>query len=346
VTNDGSVNDYRVLEYPNDTETRYTFSFGPNYCRIPIIDKALELQSSSAHCNEAFQERYSDSKDQSLVWLESKECDWSDACCIQRVKDVIYIGFDKEIEWKNCIRNNRGCEMCLGTGKLTRKTCYYLQDIPDPYYKKSVPIHKTTYPWDVKNRECNPMEKTTFYRINNLTINQGEVLNISYEQGRCSKYDQCCVKFRYAEKSDKTGVTQCYDDICMGTLHGASFMLNKTIDVNHWKTIDIYNLGRNWGGKLCNSLQNYGYSVLLLVLFHSLFGFFLFCDDIKREKASYFEAVFAFFSFYPQWKVIKLWLRYAVGNINAEQLREEKIVLGATISSIEPFVESCFQVHM
>ena len=153
--------------------------------------------------------------------------------------------------------------------------------------------------------------------------------------------------FRYALKNDKPGIShQCYDDICKLTLSGASFLLNRTVDINNWKSFDIYNLGRNWGGRLCSSLHIYGCSILIPVFFHSLFGLWFCYNDIKRGKASYFEVVFAIFSFYPQWKVIKLWLRYTVGNINEAQITEEMDVIDRSVSSIEPFVESCFQVHM
>ena len=63
-------------------------------------------------------------------------------------------------------------------------------------------------------------------------------------------------------------------------------------------------------------------------------------------KHAHFECIFAAFSFYPQWKVIKLFIRYAKGNINEEQLIEEKAFIDGSVSSIEPFVESCFQVQI
>ena len=158
--------------------------------------------------------------------------------------------------------------MCVGVGQLTYNSCYYLQDIPHPIYNQSIPKHKKTYPWDVKNRECNRMEKVKFYKINNLTINQNELLNVKYKEGKCAKDDQCCVMFRYAEENDKSGIKhQCYDDICKPTLHWASSVVNRTLDINDWKAIDIYNLRGNIGGRLCKSLHAYGRSILIPVMF-------------------------------------------------------------------------------
>jgi hypothetical protein len=267
---DGVVSSGADFDEFENNETRYRFSFVSSFCGNPIIDKVLELQTESVQCNENFQTRhlFSEVEENGKRWVKSKECDMSDRCCIERVKDLKYAEYDKEIEWINCIRNNRGCEMCLGTGQLTFKSCYYLQDIPDPVYTKSLPIHKQPYPWAVRDRECKSMENTTFYRINNLTINQGEVLHVNYEEGKCLKDDQCCVKFRYADKSDKSGITQCYDDICKLSLYRASFILNKTVDINNWITIDIHHQGLNLGGRLCSSLQTFGWSILIHVLFH------------------------------------------------------------------------------
>lgn len=336
-------------EYSTDEE-EYLFSYGTEFCEKQIIHKVLDIEFNSKYCNETFQERkYTDSEggQKIKIEVESKECDSEHHCCIERVQDLKYSEFDEEIEWQHCIRNNHGCEMCLGIGQLQYDSCYYLQDIPAPKFEKSIPIHKQPFPWDVKNTECNPREKTTFYRINNLTIQQGEVLSINYEQGRCSKDDECCVKFGYAEKNDEPLIThQCYSDICQLTLNWASDMLDRKIDINHWKTVDIYNQGINYGGRLCSSLQTYGWSALFPVLVHSLFGLLLCYHDIIRGKASYFEVPFAVFSFYPQWKVIKLWGKYAIGKINEEQLIEEKGYIEGSVSSIEPFVESCFQVYI
>ena len=367
VNNHGSYVNKAYFKYSKDNEFKYLVSKATSPCQIPIIDKALELESNSKQCNESFQQRgsYSDEFRWSYS-LESNECDLgtsvttTNKCCIEKVNNVKYNDFDQEIEWQRCMRNTRGCEMCLGTGQLTKKSCLYLldipvplykqsipQSIPDPYYKQSVPIHKTLYPWYLKNRECKSTQKRQFYKINNLAINQNEVVNINYTKGQCGKEDQCCVMFRYAEESDKPGITQqCFDDVCKLKLSDASLRVNKTLNLNDWKAIDIYNGGRNYGGRLCSSLQTYGWSILIPVMFHTVFGLVLCYNDIKRKQASSFEGLFALFSVYPQWRVIKLWIKYATGNINLQQLNEETNVLDGSVSSIEPYVESCCQVFM
>ena len=347
VNNDGSASHKYNFKYSNDNEIMYLYSFTTDYCYIPIIDKALELESNSDQCNQSFQERHSYSEEGKVsISLESNECDSAHYCCLQRKTNITYNKFDKEIQWYKCIRNNRGCEMCVGNGQLTYKSCYYLQDIPDYIYEQSKPIHRQTYPWHLKNRECNPMEKPRFYKINNLTINRNEVININYEKGNCTQDDECCVLFKYAKENDKPGINQCYSDMCKLTRDRASFYVNRTLNLKEWRAIDIYNQGQNWGGRLCTSLHTYGWSILIPVIIHSMFGLLLCYNDIKSRKSQYFEIIFALFSVYPQWKVIKMWIRFAKGNINEEQLIEEKNVLDGSVSSIEPFVESCFQVHI
>ena len=342
--NDGATNP--SLFKPG--ETLYTFSFASNKCGITITDKILELESSSDQCNEQIQEvEHNDS----FTLETKKECGDDDHCCIKRTKKVEYPEFDKEIEWDKCIRNNHGCEMCVGAGALTMKSCYYLQDIGDPDKPKSKPISNTSYPWHVKDKHCDSTQTTTFYRINDLMISGNELLHVSWETGRCLKDDQCCVEFRHTYKSDKQedeydpkSTAQCYDDICKRHLHVVSYSLNRTVDINDWKKMNIYNAGRDFGGRLCGILQTYGWSVLIPVSFFYAFGFVLCYNDINSGKASRFEYIFAVVSLYPQWVVIRLFIRYAKGNINEEELIEEKGLIDGSVTSIEPFVESCFQV--
>jgi hypothetical protein len=152
------------------------------------------------------------------------------------------------------------------------------------------------------------------------------------------------------EKIDKLidrpamSTSQCYDDICKRHLSVATLVANRTVDINYWRSHNIYFQGRDLGGSLCSCLLTYGWSVLIPVSIFYVFGILLFYRDIKSGKASFYEVIFAAFSSYPQWKVIKMWLNYATGNINEEQLTEEKAFIDGSVSSIEPFVESCFQV--
>ena len=90
---------YRLNEfdYPENNDTQYLFSFGTDYCQIPILDKILDLQSNSKNCNETFQERNnfnSEVGQKRNIWLEPKECDSNGTCCIERVKDLKYTEFD------------------------------------------------------------------------------------------------------------------------------------------------------------------------------------------------------------------------------------------------------------
>ena len=120
--------------------------------------------------------------------------------------------------------------------------------------------------------------------------------------------------------------------------------MNRKLDLEEWKEIDIYNHGLNYGGKLCSTLQQYGWSMLIPIIANVFFGILLWYNDIKRKESYSFEIVFALFCFYPQWKVIKLLFKYCIGSINEEQLNEQKEQLEGSVLSIEPFVESCVQV--
>jgi hypothetical protein len=253
---------------------------------------------------------------------------------------------DQEIDWYHCVQNNHGCEMCLGTGNLGYRSCQYLRDITDPLYTESVPYHKISYPWHIKNRQCSPLDSTIHYKINNFTVKEGKILNLSYKQGRCLKNDQCCVRFKYAPKhySNSDGFKLCYNDVCSLILKERSIPFNSRLSLDDWKKNDIYFNGKNLGGKICYTILGYGWSILIPVFFNGLFGIVLCYNDIKRKKACCFEAVFAVLSFYPQWKVIKMLFAYAVGKVNKEQLNEQNSILEGRVLSIEPFVESCFQV--
>ena len=74
---------------------------------------------------------------------------------------------------------------------------------------------------------------------------------------------------------------------------------------------------------------------------------FMFDKQISLEdwkKMDLVEVIFALIGCYPQYKILKLLIRYACGAIHDQPFSDKKVRFEGEIASIEPFVESVWQV--
>ena len=116
-------------------------------------------------------------------------------------------------------------------------------------------------------------------------------------------------------------------------------------NLNDWKDKTFFNLGIKSGGKTCQNLWLYGISSLVPILLNLTFHLFVYLDDLKSEKSSMWEIAFVLIQFYPQWKTMKFLVRF-IKNRDEIRLNEEMDDIDLRIGSIEPFIESAFQVSL
>ena len=136
----------------------------------------------------------------------------------------------------------------------------------------------------------------------------------------------------------------CGSDSCL--IHFQKLKMYQNItNLNDWKEKKFFIYGIKVGGKTCQDLWNYGIASLVPILLNLIFHLFVYLDDLKLEKASMWEIVFILIQFYPQWKTIKYLVTF-IKNRDESQLNEEMDDIDLRIGSIEPFIESAFQVGL
>ena len=340
-TYDGSI--LSESEFKNTNETFYSFNYGADGCNLGIKNEALALQSEDMNC-----------KNTSLRLDEEAsvivgECQSSDACCVNR-KLVTYsddkFSNESDIIFQKCIRNNQGCELCIAEKRLGR-SCLHLSDITDPSFSQSTPQHHISYPWHIKDRHCNDFMDTTSYRIHNLTLENGNLLFVDYSKGICNQNDLCCLRVRNLQKNILPDYENehCFDSVC--SQHFEDYLkifFDKEISLEEWKTMDMYWHGKHRGGKLCSILEKFGYGIMIPIFVNMLYGVWHWNKDLKQGESSYIEVLFALTICYPQYKILRLLIQYARKSIHEELFIDKKSRFEGELVSIEPFIESVWQV--
>ena len=330
-------------EFKNRTETFYSFNHGTVGCRRAIKDKALTIELADRNCKNTNLRLDNESS------VFEGECQSNDICCVNRkvaTDSGDKFNVESELVYQKCIQNNKGCELCIAEKSLGR-SCNFLSDITDPAYIQSVPQHQISYPWHIKDRHCNDFMVATMYRINNLTLENGKLLHVDYSIGSCSKTDQCCLRFRSLPNNirPKDEFEHCFDSVCSQHFKDhIRFFFDKDISLEEWKTTDLYALGKQRGGKLCSILERFGHGIIVPIFLNMLFGIWHWHKDLRQSEAAYTDVLFALIICYPQYKILKLLIKFAFGAINEQLFMDLKSRIEGELISIEPFVESVWQV--
>ena len=338
-------------EFRSMNETIYRFSYGTNTCKLPFLrSKALAIESSDQNCENLNLRYYQhDNGDISENEIGEGECQSTDVCCINRkstTKSIDKSGVKDGHAFQRCIRNSHGCEMCIA-GKRLGRSCLYLSDVVDPAYKQSMPQHLMSYPWHLRDRQCTESMENRNYRINNLTVEDEKVLHLDYQNGACNQNDECCLRFRYlpGNISFDDDKEICFDNICSQHFNDVlKFIFDKDISLEDWKKMDLIDQGNNLGGRLCSTLEKLGYAIIVPVTINLVFGIWHWYKDAKQEEALYLEIAFALIGCYPQYKILKLLIKYTCGAICDQPFMDKKLRFEGELASIEPFVESVWQV--
>ena len=157
--------------------------------------------------------------------------------------------------------------------------------------------------------------------------------------------DECGIYvFRKHQYQKNNNGENCGSDSCL--IHFQYLKTSQNItNLNDWKDKTFFNLGIKSGGKTCQNLWLYGISSLVPILLNLTFHLFVYLDDLKSEKSSMWEIAFVLIQFYPQWKTMKFLVRF-IKNRDEIRLNEEMDDIDLRIGSIEPFIESAFQVSL
>ena len=115
-------------------------------------------------------------------------------------------------------------------------------------------------------------------------------------------------------------------------------------DLNDWKQNTFYGGGVKYGGQVCDLLWRFGLAILVPITLNMMFNLSVFLEDLHGGNAFKAEMIFVFILFYPQWRTFRFLGQYLY-NKDEGQLNRSKDKFDVQVGSLEPFLESAFQVR-
>ena len=134
----------------------------------------------------------------------------------------------------------------------------------------------------------------------------------------------------------------CGSSACLIHLQYLKLKLNIS-SVNDWKEQTFFSFGLKLGGEICKILQIYGLASLVPIVTNILFNMFVFIEDVKSGNAKEIELIFVVLACYPQTKCLKFLFQFLMHQ-DEKKLNIDKNNFDSGIGSLEPFLESAFQV--
>ena len=143
---------------------------------------------------------------------------------------------------------------------------------------------------------------------------------------------------------DTKGV-DCGMDTCKIHLDYLHYNVDGMNDLQSWQTNIGYLLGRvRVGGRNCHLLRVYALTMVIPILINLLFSGVIFYNDWRSGLSSKYEVPFLLLLLYPQWRTLKILMRYLIHK-EEEELANQLDENDKEVSFIEPFCESGLQVR-
>ena len=142
---------------------------------------------------------------------------------------------------------------------------------------------------------------------------------------------------------DRIGV-DCGINTCKIHLDYLHYYIDGMHDLQSWKTKISYNGGVRVGGRNCNLLRIYAWTMVIPIIINLLFSGVIFYYDWRSGLSSKYETPFLLLLLYPQWRTLKILMRYFTHK-EEEELVNQLDENDKDVSFIEPFCESGLQVR-
>ena len=143
---------------------------------------------------------------------------------------------------------------------------------------------------------------------------------------------------RYVGNNGET----CGMDSCLIHLQSIKLMSNIS-DIDEWKQKTLLGWGIKFGGQVCNLLWIYGLASLVPILINSIYNLLVYFEDLKLGNATKIDVIFVVIALYPQVKCLKFLLHF-LSHKDEKKLDKDKADYENQLGSLEPFLESTFQV--
>ena len=144
---------------------------------------------------------------------------------------------------------------------------------------------------------------------------------------------------------DNKGV-DCGMDTCKIHLDYYHYDVDGMHDLQSWQTNIGYYIGRiRVGGRNCQLLRVYAWTMAIPILINFIFSGIIFYNDWRSGLSCKYEVPFLLFLLYPQWRTLKILMRY-LAHKEEEELANQLDENDKEVSFIEPFCESGLQVRV
>ena len=274
--------------------------------------------------------------------MNSSCSDEKDLCCVEnkeRTKIKYPLdGMDKRIlaiqtDQLSWLRNNFTYDVYILSGKLSSWHCQG--------------VYFEMVNWDSRNLQTFLQQNITKVKKQNefewyFTFERTTEGNIFLQRGFNSS-DECGMYVRQKHHIHVTNNGEsCQSNSCLLHLQYLKMRFNIS-SLENWKTNTFFNRAQKMGGRTCRLLWQYGIASLVPCILNVVFHLLLFREDMKLDQASKYEILFVLIQFYPQWKAIRFLFNF-IRNGSESLLNEAKDQFDKDIGSLEPFIESAFQV--
>ena len=328
---------------------------------ISSLNKIMEFQKEKENCllNETF--RFNNKTRNKK--LEASECvEGPSQCCITKTNEIKQKYNINDLSPKSLFHPcyflaggygpllNTWFEFCTVAGEASLTHCLRIQEENATNFQSLVLSRFKYVLGDVLYSSSN---ETVFFYSYSWT-NQTLVVE---EKGQSSidpktpcgflifRHDNVSQqKLQEMKKHSHTNTYHYNEDACR--THLKSLQVTTSIyNLHEWKTRTDYMFSKKVGGKTCELLRIYGISIIFPICLNLFFTYVLFSNDVREGKASNLEIIPVILLVYPQYKTIKFIVQYLFIHHDETQLNLDKTENDRTLASLEPFLESSFQVR-
>ena len=302
------------------------------------LSKMLDLQSSQSCANQNWRVNYYKKDGVTEVKVEKGECMEGDFCCMNKKPKMEHRKTSPDVDMRAYIsvydidcdtHSDYTCDVLVGNASL---------DFCNKFFD-SLNAREQLY-----NMTRNIKTQFEEHFFNVRTINEKQILfskGFEFEGG-------CGVYLRPLSMGRQPYRRRCGVDACLFHMQDIKNQESMTgiRDLNGWKTSSNYTYGGRVGGKNCKMLQIYGWAMAFPLVLSVLFNIIGFYNDLKNGDATKYDTIPLIFLFYPQWRSLKVLGSFFFYHHDEVQLNSDMTKFDKQLGSLEPFLESSFQVIM
>ena len=318
----------------------YAFQCGGSF---QILEKLNELSKSDTCVTDRFGVSFH-ATSKSYQWKNETCKDDVNACCVEVRNNAIANNtlslIDKRIiayqpDSLKKLRNELGYDIFILIGTSNN---YHCTRVYFDYVDWSQANIKSFIKENI-TKVKKPTETNWFFRFKQ-SENGKRVLEKGFDlESACGLYITHKLKKHVQNNGEFCGTSSCLVHLL------TSKMYHNISSVNEWKEQTFFSEGLKLGGQLCSLIVSLGLASLVPIVTNIVFNIFVFIENLKSGDAKEVELIFVLLACYPQTKCLKFLFQYLMHQ-DEKKLDIDKNKFDSGIGSLEPFLESAFQVSL